>query len=75
MDPLYQQLQPVVLEAFPALFGAEAEAEKIRFEKTAPPHTGDVTFVVFPFLKLTKKSPEESARLLGEYLQTHSDHV
>jgi arginyl-tRNA synthetase len=75
MDPLYNNLQAHVLAAFPALFDAEAEPGKIRFEETAPPHEGDVTLVVFPFLKLTKKSPEESARLLGEYLLANSGLV
>jgi arginyl-tRNA synthetase len=75
MDPLYNNLQAQVLAAFPVLFNAEAEGGKIRFEETAPPHEGDVTFVLFPFLKLTKKSPEESARLLGEYLQANSGLV
>jgi arginyl-tRNA synthetase len=60
-------------EAFKALYGADVD--KISFEKTNPDFTGDLTLVVFNFLKISKKKPEDTARDIGEYLKANVAEV
>ena len=40
----------------------------IQLQKTRPEFEGDITLVVFPLLRITKQSPEESAKTIGEFL-------
>ncbi len=56
-------------EALNALYNGEVAT--ISFEKTNPLFIGDFTLVVFNFLKLSKKKPEETANDLGNYLKTN----
>src|ERR1051326_4043954 len=61
--------------AIKELYASEFPSEKILFSKTNPEFEGDITLVVFPFVKISKKSPEETAKQLGEYLQEHVAEV
>ncbi|MBK9329599.1 MAG: arginine--tRNA ligase [Sphingobacteriales bacterium] len=72
---IYQEIQQEVCKAFPTLFGSEVESGKITINETPKDFTGDVTLVVFPLLKLTKKNPEESAKVIGDYLVTQKKYV
>jgi len=56
-------------EALQTLYGGEVAT--ISFEKTNPLFIGDFTLVVFNFLKLSKKKPEETAKEIGNYLKTN----
>lgn len=47
----------------------EAEEQSIQFQKTRKDFEGDITLVVFPFLRVSKKGPEQTADELGQYLQ------
>lgn len=62
-------------EAFKALFNTEIPQESITLQDTRKEFKGEVTIVTFPFIKISKKSPEETGALLGEYLQNNSDFV
>ncbi|MBF90245.1 MAG: arginine--tRNA ligase [Flavobacteriales bacterium] len=46
-----------------------AEGQSIQFQKTRKDFDGDITLVVFPFLRASKKGPEQTANELGQYLQ------
>ncbi|MCC6515990.1 MAG: arginine--tRNA ligase [Chitinophagales bacterium] len=72
---IFEQIQTQVQQAFPALFGTAVEIEKITINETLKEFSGDVTLVVFPLLKLTKKNPEESAIIIGEFLLSNNPHV
>ena len=61
-----QTLVNGVVEAIKSLYGAEFNAEKIQLQKTRKEFEGDYTVVVFPFLALSKKRPEETAQEIGE---------
>lgn len=50
------------------LYGADIPADKIQLEKTNPDFEGDFTLVVFPFLKISKRSPEQTAEAIGKEL-------
>ena len=58
-----------VAEAIKQLYGAEVGIEKIQLQKTRKEFEGDFTLVVFPFLALSKKRPEETAQEIGECLK------
>ena len=60
-----------VAEAIKKLYGAEFNTEKIQLQKTRKEFEGDFTLVVFPFLALSKKRPEETAQEIGEYLKVN----
>ena len=58
-----------VAQAIKKLYGAEIDTEKIQLQKTRKEFEGDFTLVVFPFLALSKKRPEETAQEIGEELK------
>ena len=62
----------LVTEAVKTLYGAETTTDAVQVQKTKKEFAGDVTVVVFPFVKMARKSPEQTAAEIGEYLQQHS---
>lgn len=66
-------------EADPKHLPADAKAPLwqagISFQKTNKEFEGDLTLVVFPFVKLSKKSPEETAKQIGEFLKTNTPEI
>ncbi|MDB5226925.1 MAG: arginine--tRNA ligase [Bacteroidota bacterium] len=72
---IYEEIQDAVVKAFPTLFGSDIISDKITINDTPKEFTGDITLVVFPLLKFTKKNPEESAKLIGEYLVANNSKV
>ena len=62
-------------EAVKSLYGVDFEAGKITLQATRKEFEGNITVVVFPFLKASKKSPEATAQEIGEYLAAHCDAV
>ena len=61
-------LQNAVSQAVEQLYGEQPELAKISVSPTPGDFTGDYTVVVFPFVKLSKKSPELTGIELGEFL-------
>ena len=55
-------------EAVKALYGMEASEKMLQLQKTRSEFEGNLTLVVFPFVKVAKKSPEQTAQEIGEYL-------
>ena len=70
---LEQKLTEKTAEALQSLYGASSD--KIAFEKTNPDFTGDLTFVVFNFLKISKKKPEDTANDIGTYLKANVPEI
>jgi arginyl-tRNA synthetase len=68
-------LQQAIVKAFADIFETEIQENQINLEQTKKEFEGHVTFVVFPFVKYTKKSPEQTANLLGEYLEKNCAEV
>ena len=64
-----------VADAVKALYGVEFGAEKITLQTTKKEFEGNLTVVVFPFLKASKKSPEATAQEIGEYLVGNCEAV
>ena len=57
-------------KAITALF-ASPEAPSVKIEKTKSDFVGDYTYVVFPIVRLSRKSPEQTAEEIGQYLKTN----
>lgn len=64
-----------VKAAINALYGQDVPETMIQLQKTKANFEGHLTLVVFPFLKLSKKKPEDTAQEIGEYLVAHCDDV
>ena len=58
-------------EAVKALYGMEASEKMLQLQKTRNEFEGNLTLVVFPFVKAAKKSPEQTGQEIGEYLQAN----
>ena len=61
-------LGTVVSEAVKTLYGLETEANQIQLQKTKKEFEGDLTAVIFPFVKAARKSPEQTGQEIGEYI-------
>lgn len=72
---LQQEIINATINAVQAVFGEVVTSEQISLQETRKEFEGEVTIVVFPFTKFSKKSPEETGRLVGEYLQNNLDIV
>ena len=55
-------------QAVKALYGMEATEKMLQLQKTRSEFEGNLTLVVFPFVKAAKKSPEQTAQEIGQYL-------
>ncbi len=64
-----------VIEAVKECYGAEVDAKSVQLQPTRKEFAGDLTVVVFPFTRLSRKSPEDTGRELGEYLKEHIEEV
>lgn len=64
-----------VIEGIKELYGGEVSAAQVSLQKTKKEFEGHLTLVVFPFLKLSRKSPEQTAQEIGAYLQQHEPAV
>ncbi len=64
-----------VKAAVKALYGQDVPEAMIQLQKTKATFEGHLTLVVFPFLKLSKKKPEDTAQEIGEYLTANCDDV
>lgn len=63
-----QQITRAIVSGIKELYGADFETTKIQLGKTKKEFKGHLTLVVFPFLKISRKSPEQTAQDLGQYL-------
>ena len=64
-----------VLNGLKALYGQEVPEKMVQLQKTKKEFEGHLTLVVFPFLKMSKKGPEQTAQEIGEYLKANEPAV
>ena len=57
------------------LYGQEPSAKMVQLQKTKKEFEGHLTLVVFPFLKMSKKGPEQTAQEIGDYLKAHEPAI
>ncbi len=70
---LEQQLSVLVKSAVKALYDVDATDEQIQLQKTRPEFEGNITLVVFPFVKLARKAPAQVAAEIGEWLMANGE--
>ena len=72
---LEQFLSEKVITCLSEQFGADINPKMVQFQKTKKEFEGDITLVTFPFLKITKQSPEQSGEAIGQYLMEHVEEI
>ena len=70
-----KQIQLAVIAAVKELYGQEIPEKLATLQKTRAEFEGNLTLVVFPFLKMSKKAPEATAEEIGQYLKEHCSAV
>ncbi len=69
------QLKGKVIAAVKELYGQEINENQAQVQITRKDLTGDFTIVVFPLLKISKKSPEDTGKDIGEFIKNSDDNV
>lgn len=64
-----------IVEAIGQCYNQQIEPSLIQLQNTRKEFEGDITLVVFPFVRMSKKSPEQTAAEIGDYLQQHVAEV
>ena len=72
MEALIHQ---VTIKALQELFGFNPDEKQIQLQNTRKDFEGDITLVVFPFLRYSKKSPEKTGEEIGDYLLNNVEMV
>ena len=70
-----EKIIAAVQEGVKTLYGTEVPAEQVQLQKTKKEFEGHLTVVVFPFLKISRKKPEQTAQEIGEYLKANEPAV
>ena len=70
-----QKLVSSVIGGLKALYGQDVPAAQVQLQKTKKEFEGHLTLVVFPFLRMSKKGPDQTAQEIGEYLQANEPSV
>ncbi len=75
MSKLEERLTASVINGLKALYGQDAPAGQVQLQKTKKEFEGHFTLVVFPFLRISRKKPEETAQEIGTYLKANEPCV
>ena len=70
-----KKITAAVINGIKALYGQETAPESVQLQKTKKEFAGHLTLVVFPFLKISRKKPEDTAQDVGNYLKTELPEV
>ena len=70
-----QKIQEYAKAAAKALYGIDADEKMVQLQKTRSEFQGNLTLVVFPFVKAARKKPEAVAEEIGQYLVENSGVV
>ena len=70
-----QQIITTAQQAVKILYGQEVPENMVQLQKTKREFEGNLTLVVFPFLKISRKKPEDTAQDLGEYIKQNCNAI
>lgn len=70
-----KKLVDSVIQGIKALYGQDVPAEQVQLQKTKKEFEGHLTLVVFPFLRASRKGPEQTAQEIGEYLKNNDSSI
>ena len=68
-------LTAAVVKAIKALYDTDITAEQVQVQKTRPDFEGHLTVVTFPFLRISKKKPEETGEDIAQWLIANTDLI
>jgi arginyl-tRNA synthetase len=63
------------IEGISSLFGHDLDPNQLQLQRTSKDFEGELTVVVFPFVRFSKKSPPETGAILGEYLVEQCEEI
>lgn len=69
------KLKAGIAAAIQTLYGEDVDTKQIQLQKTRKDYEGDLTVVVFPFLRISKKKPDATATEIGDYLTQHLHEI
>ncbi|WP_339675018.1 arginine--tRNA ligase [Cyclobacterium marinum] len=72
---IQESILKTIAEAFEQLFNHKVESENLSLQATRKEFEGSYTFVLFPFLRVTKSSPEQSGEKIGNFLKDNHPSV
>lgn len=72
---IISSLQNAVAQAVEQLYGEATDPAKVLVNTTPADFSGDYSVVIFPFVKISKKSPDAAATEIGAYLQQHVPEI
>ena len=72
---LEEVLRQLFIQSFKSLYSQEPPVQQVNFQKTRPEFEGDMTIVVFPFVKLAGRNPEQLANEMGAEMIKESDMI
>lgn len=64
-----------IISAIKNLYNTEIESSLVQLQKTRKEFKGHLTLVAFPFLKISKKGPEQTAQEIGEWLKANCPEI
>lgn len=70
-----QIIRQQIIEAVAKNYSQQIDPSVVQLQNTRKEFEGDLTLVVFPFVRMSKKSPEQTAAEIGDYLQKQVDEV
>ena len=70
-----QQIINAAQAAVKELYGQDVPEKMVQLQKTKKEFEGNLTLVVFPFLKISRKKPDETAREIGEYIKQNCEAI
>lgn len=70
-----QIIRDLIVESIEKCYHQEIDSSLVQLQNTRKEFEGDITLVVFPFVRISKKSPEQTAAEIGDYLQQNVPEV
>ena len=68
MASIESRITEAVIKGIEALYGQQVPEKMVQLQETRAEFEGNLTLVVFPFLKISRQKPEDTAQQIGEYL-------
>ena len=68
-------IQNKAAEAIKSVYGADVDASSLQIQVTRKEFEGDYTLVVFPLLRITHASPDNTGNAIGEWLKTNVPEI
>ncbi len=72
---LEEQVKQLVVEVVQELYAQSIDENIVKIDKTPSEFQGELTVVIFPFVKISRKNPEITAKEIGEALQNRSEII